>query len=158
MHSNQPIANRYRETAIRTANPLELVVIMYEGVIQSLHEAAAHVASGNIPARARCLNRAISILTELQASLNLSEGGEIAHSLDRLYTYMKQRIFTANLEQKAEPLDETMQLLESLRVAWSEVARSSQIVSTSTEPPSSPNGMSRAAYNTAQMGSIRISG
>jgi len=156
MHSNQPIANRYRETAIRTANPMELVVILYDGAIQSLHEAQAHLSGRNIAARVRNINRAVSIVSELQASLNLSEGGEIAVSLDRLYTYMKRRIFTANLEQKAGPLVEVIQLLENLRSAWSEVARSPR--AGSPGPPLPAQAVPQGVYGAESLGSLSICG
>jgi flagellar secretion chaperone FliS len=119
---NHSYADRYREVAIKTANPLQLVVILYDAAIQSLQEALEHLKSNNISARARSLNKTVAIITELQASLNFDVGGDIAGSLDRLYTYMKQRIFKANVEQAAEPLAEVITLLENLRSAWREVA------------------------------------
>jgi len=155
MYSNQPIADRYRETAIRTANPLELVVILYDGAIQSMHEARAHLECRNIAARVRCINKGVSILSELQASLNLAEGGQIAESLDRLYTYMKLRIFAANLQQNAAPLAEVIQLLESLRSAWSEVAR--RALPNPVQPPphkTAPQGI----HNTASLSSLSVCG
>ena len=102
MGSNVPLANRYREVAIKTANPIQLIVILYDGAIQSLQEAREHIKRKDIANRSRCLNRSVAIISELQASLNFNVGGDIAGSLDRLYTYMKQRIFEASVEQKVE--------------------------------------------------------
>ncbi len=126
MVGSQPSAGRYREVAVRTANPLQLVVMLYDGAIQALKEAQDHLGKKDIPNRARCINRAVAILSELQACLNFSNGGAIAHSLDRLYTYMKQQIFTGNLEMNREPLAEVVALLENLRSAWGEIARQAQ--------------------------------
>lgn len=122
MVPNSPAANRYREIAIRTATPLQLVVILYDGAIQALQEAQEHLRRGNIAGRSRCVNRAVSLLSELQASLDFKAGGEIAQSLERLYNYMKQRIFTGNLQQKGEPLAEVAALLDNLRSAWRQLA------------------------------------
>ncbi len=141
MPNNLPLANRYRETAIKTANPLQLVVILYDGAIQSLKEAREHMKRKDIGKRTRCLNRSVAIISELQASLNFSASGSIAESLDRLYNYMKQGIFKAGIEQETEPLTQIIVLLENLRSAWGELASQShgpgsaeRIVSEATSP------------------------
>src|SRR5512140_295149 len=122
MVGSQPLASRYREVAVQTANPLQLVVMLYDGAIQALKEAQDHIGRKDIPSRARCINRAVAIVSELQACLNFGDGGGVAHSLDRLYTYMKQQIFKGNLEMSREPLAEVVTLLENLRSAWSQIA------------------------------------
>jgi flagellar protein FliS len=122
MAGNQSYAHRYREVAIKTANPLQLIVMLYDAAICSLQEAQGHIDHKNIAGRSRSLNRCISIISELQSCLNLKAGGEIASSLDRLYDYMKRRIFAANVEQSVQPLTEIETLLENLRAAWGEIA------------------------------------
>ena len=138
MATYQPPAQRYREIAIKTANPLQLVVILYDGAIQALQEAQGHLQQKNIPQRARCLNRAIAIISELQACLNFKEGHEIAGSLDRLYNYMKNRVFQANVQQDPEMMTEVILLLENLRTAWRELARQGQA------PGASPAALTNA--------------
>jgi flagellar secretion chaperone FliS len=122
MAGNQSYVHRYREVAVKTANPLQLIVMLYDAAICSLQEAQGHIDRKNISGRSRSLNKCISIISELQSCLNLKAGGEIASSLDRLYDYMKRRIFTANVEQSVQPLAEIETLLESLRSAWGEIA------------------------------------
>jgi flagellar protein FliS len=126
MSGNPSIAHRYREVAVKTANPLQLIVMLYDAAICSLREAQDHMDHKNIAARSRSINRCIAIISELHSCLNLKAGGEIASSLDRLYDYMKRRIFKANVEQSREPLAEIETLLENLRSAWSELLSQSQ--------------------------------
>jgi flagellar secretion chaperone FliS len=121
MSGTQSLAHRYREVAVKTANPLQLVVMLYDAAICSLKEAKERVGRRDIAGRSQSINKCISIISELQSCLNLKQGGEIAASLDRLYDYMKRRIFTANVEQSIEPLEEIEALLENLRSAWSEL-------------------------------------
>ncbi len=158
--TDQPLAYRYRDTAIRTANPLQLVVILYDEVIHSLKEAQEHLTRKDIAHRSRCINRATSIMSELQGCLNFKEGGEIAVSLDRLYNYMKQQIFRANVEQRAEPLAETVRLLEGLRSAWCEVAAQAQIAEQLLATPQLPQGGLLKDGMTGQplQGTLSISG
>lgn len=149
MGVNQPLAHRYREVAIKTADPLQLIVILYDGAIQCLQEAQEYLRKRDISSRVRAVNRAVAIISELQASLNLKEGGEIADSLDRLYVYMKGQIFKANYEQKAEPLAEVASLLGNLRSAWGELAR--QALGEASES-ASPNLTSAAMLGNSTTG------
>jgi flagellar secretion chaperone FliS len=136
MSGNQSLAHRYKEVAVKTANPLQLVVMMYDAAICSLKEAKEQVGRRDIAGRSRSINKCISIISELQSCLNLKQGGEIATSLDRLYDYMKRRIFTANVEQSIEPLEEIEALLENLRSAWNELV--AQALGSKAEPSVSP--------------------
>jgi flagellar protein FliS len=121
MLGNQSLAHRYKEVAIKTANPLQLIVMLYDAAIYSLQEAQEHLSRKDISSRARAINQCIAIISELQSCLNLKDGGEIAGSLDRLYDYMKRRIFHANVEQSVQPLQEIETLLQGLRGAWVEL-------------------------------------
>ena len=126
MSGNQSPAHRYREVAVKTANPLQLIVMLYDAAICSIQEAREQMDRKDIAGRSRSINRCISIISELQSCLNLKAGGEIANSLDRLYDYMKRRIFKANVEQSIQPLAETETLLENLRSAWGELVAQTQ--------------------------------
>jgi flagellar secretion chaperone FliS len=126
MSGYQSPAHRYREVAVKTANPLQLVVMMYDAAICALQEAKEQLSRKDIAGRSRSINKCSSIISELQSCLNIKQGGEIAASLDRLYDYMKRRIFTANVEQSIMPLEEVEALLENLRSAWSELVVQTQ--------------------------------
>jgi flagellar secretion chaperone FliS len=118
MLENRSLAHHYREVAVKTANPIQLVIMLYDAAICSLKEAREHMDRRNIAGRSRSINKSISIISELQSCLDLKAGGEIAASLNRLYDYMKKRIFCANVEQSIQPLAEIEVLLENLRSAW----------------------------------------
>lgn len=123
MSGYQSLAHRYREVAVNTASPLQLVVMLYDAAICSIQEAQEQMSRGNIAARSRSVNKCISIISELQSCLNLKAGGEIAASLNRLYDYMRRTIFRANVEQTVQPLSEVEHLLENLRSAWVELLK-----------------------------------
>ncbi len=148
MKANHPVS-RYQEVEVRTATPTELVVLMYDSAIAGLQQAREAIRSGNISRRVHSLNKVSSIVTELQATLNFEAGGEIAQSLDRLYAYIRNQIFLANLHQDSAPLEEVGRLMTSLRSAWVEVVQAEtkqaqsarvSIPSTSCTPaPVAPN-------------------
>jgi flagellar protein FliS len=134
-------AGRYLEVEIRTATPTGLVVLMYDAALSNLQKAQEHLAAHEIEGRVHCINKALGILTELEASLNFEAGKDISVSLQRLYQYLKEQLFRANTRQESEPLKEAVRLLGNLRAAWSEVARkeSKESASLSVEKGSLPS-------------------
>jgi flagellar secretion chaperone FliS len=159
MSGNQTLAYRYREVAVNTANPLQLVVMLYDAAICSLKEARKHLDRRDVEGRSRSINKCISVISELQSCLNLKAGGEIARSLDRLYDYMKRRIFSANVEQSSHPLNEVEALLENLRSAWNElVTQNQRTVDQITAPELQNQGIPGAAPSeTIQLKTLNIS-
>ena len=141
--SNKRQASQYQEVEIKTSTPTELVVLLYDASLANLQEARNYIREGSIADRVRCLNKVMAILTELQATLNFEAGGEIAMALDQLYAYIKDRVFQANLHQDPEPLSEVSKLMDGLREAWVEVARSER--------------HARATESTAQSKSLAMS-
>ena len=115
-------ANAYRQTGVQSSSPLELVVMLYDGLLR--HVVAARNAHGrtDLAGRREAFSKALAILTELQSTLNLAQGGEVAASLDRLYTYMIERLLDASARKDMGALDELEKLLRPLREAWAEIA------------------------------------
>jgi flagellar protein FliS len=114
----------YLESRIVSASPLDLVAIAYEHAMLRIEEAREHLAAGDIRERARCISRATVIIGELEKTLDLDAGGEIAANLSRLYRYMRERLTAANVQQSDEPLAEVYRLLETIAGAWQTIAAS----------------------------------
>jgi len=158
MVGKQPFARRYQEMEVCTASPLQLIVMLYDGAAQSLQEAREQLKRGDIEGRTRSLNRAIAIISELQASLNFESGGQIAMSLESLYSYMKTRIVASNFGQTAEPLDEVIPLLTMLRSAWQEISYGGPAEGQTGLIPESRQGLLKTAtIDSASPGSVNIS-
>ena len=121
MNGNQYFANRYQEVGVNTATPVHLVVMLYDAAIRSLEEARGYMERKDISGRGRAINKCSSIISELQSSLNLREGGDIALSLNRLYDYIKMTLLRAGVEQNPDLLIEVMGLLENLHSAWRQI-------------------------------------
>jgi flagellar secretion chaperone FliS len=115
-------AQTYYQTQIQSQSPLELVVLLYDGAIRFLQVAADATRRNDLVAKREGMSRSMAILAELQNTLNLQEGGEVAHSLDRLYTYITGRLLDANVKKDPAPIDEVIRLLRPLRDAWAEIA------------------------------------
>jgi flagellar secretion chaperone FliS len=116
-------AQAYIQTQIQSRSPLELVVMLYDGALRFLQQTVDAMERGDLVAKRDSLSRSMAIVTELHGMLDLEQGGEVAASLDSLYTYMMERLTTANQQRDAAPVVEVMRLMSGLRDAWSQIAQ-----------------------------------
>src|ERR1039457_6284140 len=107
----------YLESRVLSADPLELVHLLYEAAIAAVREARRYLAEGEIAARSRSITRAFGILQALVAALDHDRGGEISGRLAQLYDYMQRRLLEANFQQTDQPLAEVLGLLAPLAEA-----------------------------------------
>lgn len=114
--------NPYLKTQVQSRTPLELVVMLYDGAIRFVRNAQDAIVCKDIARRAESISRAMAIVSELQSTLDMDKGGAIARELDRLYTYVRDRMLDASCRQDARPLDDALKVLLTLRDAWSEIA------------------------------------
>ena len=112
----------YRQTQVQSRTPLELVVMLYDGALTFLHQAREAIERGDIAARRDASSRAIAIISELQSTLNMEQGGEIAQRLDDLYVYVNGRIIAAAAENGVGPIDDATRVLTVLRESWVAIA------------------------------------
>ena len=127
----------YVAEKILSADPVELIGMLYGAAIESVESARRHLAAGAIPARSAAISKALEILSELTASLNPEP--TIGHRLAELYDYMQRRLLEANFEQKDAPLTEVSRLLATLAEAWQVVPhRSAAEASARSVQPAMP--------------------
>jgi flagellar protein FliS len=115
-------AAAYRQTHVQSSSPLELVVLLYDGLLKHLTATRDAADRKDLVAKREHLSRTLAIIAELQSTLNMKEGGDIAVSLDALYTYVTGRLSDFNMHGERGALDEIERLITPLRDAWAEIA------------------------------------
>jgi flagellar protein FliS len=111
-------ANQYKQTAVKTANRGQIVIMLYEAAIQNVKKAAVAIDQKDIPAKGMAIGKAHDIINELLNTLDFEVGGNIAKDLERLYNFMTEQLVKANLEISKEPLQTVQKLLETLLEGW----------------------------------------
>lgn len=118
-------ANRlatYRSVAthggVASADPHRLTLMLMDGALERIAGAKGNLANGHIAEKCALIQRAVEIVHELRASLNIEAGGAVAVNLDSLYDYMSRQLVKANIENRIEVLDEVTRLLTEIRSAW----------------------------------------
>src|SRR6478735_7123474 len=83
----QQAQREYLESRILSAQPAELVEMLYQVAIQSLKKAIGHLKSGDAMARSREVTRAQEAVNEMMAALDHSVGASFTQTLAALYSY-----------------------------------------------------------------------
>ena len=116
--------NQYQKTSMVTAGKLDLIIMCYEKVIQSLHQVKLNYEAKAFEAKAHALQKGLNIINELQCSLDCERGGEIAKNLDALYAYLTRRLLEGDLKEDLSAFDEVIHIMNELKEAWESVASS----------------------------------
>ncbi len=115
-------AQAYAITQVQTASSVQVVVLLYDGAISSMKLAQEGMLANNHQDKARFLDRALRVVGELSASLNMEAGGSVAQDLGRVYEYIQFEVTQANLRNESHRLDGPIRCLTTIREAWQELA------------------------------------
>lgn len=116
-------ASEYAKISVQTsateASPIKIIIMLYDGAISACYGAIRAIESKDYAKKSTLISKAINIIEGgLQTSLDKKEGGDIAKSLDDLYTYMIMNLYNANLNNEKELLSSVGALLKDLRTSW----------------------------------------
>jgi flagellar protein FliS len=111
----------YRQSAVLTATPEQLVVMLYDGAVRFLRQAEVALREGAWLHSFEKLGRGEAIIDELLATLNM-DTGEIAERLQAIYVFCKKTLIEARIQRESEKIGQVVALLTSLREAWAKLA------------------------------------
>jgi len=122
----------YLENQVKNANPLDLVIMLYNKTLSCLKIAKKAIEEGldnpdNIKKKAENIGKATEIIAYLQGSLNLEKGGEIAQNLNEIYDILISELIKANIENNLEIITKSIGVLENLKKAWEDIKYNSNV-------------------------------
>ncbi|BCG08969.1 MULTISPECIES: flagellar export chaperone FliS [Buttiauxella] len=111
------------ESAVMSASPHQLIVLLFDGALSALVRARLFMQQGELAAKGEALSKAINIIDNgLKAGLDNEQGGEIAENLSSLYDYMIRQLMLANLRNNVELIEEVEGLLTNIADAWKQIS------------------------------------
>ena len=122
--------NAYLENRVKTASPAKLVEMLYEKAIELLDLSVENIKKGDLQKAHENIIRTQDIVTELNLSLDMERGGEIAKNLRSLYNYFYRRLVEANISKDTTPLVEVRNFFKELLDVWREAMKNAGDVST----------------------------
>lgn len=118
-----PAINRYKSVQVKTSNPGDLLVMLFDGCFRFLKEAHHAMEEGNRPRAGERLDRAYAILSELVSTLRPEVWPELCENLEGVYLFTMSHIVQANLKQDPEMVEDIIRILDPLRDAFREAVR-----------------------------------
>lgn len=110
------------ETGITSASPHGLIIMLYDGAIDSIRKAKIYMEKKDVEMKVMAVDKALKIIGDgLNGSVDLEAGGEIAERLSALYSFISKQLIQANAKNDAAGFDTCIELLEDLRSAWLEI-------------------------------------
>ncbi|MDH5717099.1 MAG: flagellar export chaperone FliS [Spirochaetia bacterium] len=110
---------QYKKNSIETADPKELILMLYDGAIQFLNIAVDNMKSYKTYDLANDnIIKAQNIVTELMLSIDKEKGKELAENLFNLYAFMKKELLEANINKDVEKTKNIINYLLKLKDSW----------------------------------------
>ena len=112
----------YRESEVHEADPVHLVVLLYDQLIRDISSAAEAATRSDVITRTQEIDHAMAVIAHLQATLNMQQG-DVSSDLARFYEVLRAGLLTAQLQASAELLRKQLTNVMTVREAWVEVER-----------------------------------
>jgi flagellar protein FliS len=113
---------------VADASPARLVQVMFEQILAHLATAQGCIGriQNNLPladvvAKGKAFGKAIRLIDQLNASLDMERGQKIAENLRALYVYMLARLTAANVTNDAAIVAEVAGLVQKIKTGWDQI-------------------------------------
>jgi flagellar protein FliS len=113
---------------VADASPARLVQIMFEHILSELAAAQGsmeriknNMPLGEVVAKGKSLGKAIRLINQLNATLDMERGRQIAENLRALYLYMLERLTLANVTNDARIVAEAASLVRKVKSGWDKI-------------------------------------
>ena len=100
------------------ASPVELVLLLTDGLLDELARARAHIVGKRYELKAASIDKCVEIINGLASSLDFEQGGEVVQNLARLYDFCAARLHGAGIKMDPAMVDEVVQVLTTIRQGW----------------------------------------
>jgi flagellar protein FliS len=113
---------------VADASPTRLVQIMFEQILAQL--ATARGAMGRITdnrpvnevvAKGNAISKTLGLIGQLNGTLNMEGGGQVAENLRALYEYMMNRLTLANATNDQSVVAEVAGLISMIKSGWDQI-------------------------------------
>jgi flagellar protein FliS len=111
----------YRRAATQQASVVGLVIALHDTLIGNLTRAADAMDKDNIAVRCEELIHGFKVLTQLDAMLDMKNGGEAAVNIRRFYTHVRGRMLEAQFKLDPVVLRDQVRIVLEVREAWEQV-------------------------------------
>ncbi|MEW7850117.1 flagellar export chaperone FliS [Massilia aurea] len=106
------------DTQTSRASPVELVLLLTDGLLDELARARAHIVARRYEQKAASIDKCIEIINGLSSSLDFEGGGETVTNLARIYDFCAAHLHGAGIKLDPDMVDEVTRVLTTIRSGW----------------------------------------
>lgn len=143
MHTDT--SGEYLKSAVMTATPEKLQLMLYDGAIRFARQAREALAVRNYEVSCEKLLRTQQIVTAMQDGLRPEVNATLCKQMSDLYGFIYARLVDANTRHDVAAVDEALQILEHQRETWRLLMEKTRELAT---PPVKPAARGDAVEST----------
>ncbi len=113
--------NTYKQVNVNTMNRGKIVVMLFSGAITFLNKARIYAEKKDFYKKGKFLNKAQNIIDELNYSLDMDKGNDIAKNLRSIYLFLSRYLNQANSKNDIQMIDKAIGILQNLKDAFAEI-------------------------------------
>ncbi|WP_353190674.1 flagellar export chaperone FliS [Pandoraea pnomenusa] len=106
------------DARIAGATPLQLMLIVLDGLLDELMRARAHIEHARHEARLRSVTKCLNLLNGLASHVDAADGPDVTQSLAKVYDFCMRAVAQASVEGDVERLDEATAVIRQLAQGW----------------------------------------
>lgn len=122
--NNLNALNAYQSNSVNTASREKLLIMLLDGLVKFVRQGVIGIEEKNIKKSNENLKKSQGIILELQSTLDLKRGGEIAYSLNLLYDYIYRRLVECNIKKDLDIANECLEFCIEIRDTFQEAYKS----------------------------------
>ena len=119
--TNPTASLEYRRAATQQASVVGLVIALHDTLIGNLRRAAEAMERDDISTRCEQLIHGFKVLQQLEAMLDMNNGGDTAVSIRRFYTHVRGQMLAAQFKLSPTILHDQIRIVLDIRQAWQQV-------------------------------------
>jgi flagellar protein FliS len=123
---------------------VELVVMLYDGIIESLVKAQGHMERKEWRDGGRQFARALTIIAGLRETLDFERGQPVADNLLSFYNALSAQLIKAQARRDVGLLQECIKMISEVKDSWVQLAKAA-VAAPAKALTSSPSETSRSA-------------
>lgn len=119
--NNQSASLEYRRAATQHASVVGLVIALHDTLAGDIRRAAEAIDRNDIQGRCDQLIHAFKVLQQLEAMLDMENGGETASKIKRFYVHVRGQLLIAQFKLSSAILRKQIEIVLDVREAWQQL-------------------------------------
>ncbi|ALS65407.1 flagellar export chaperone FliS [Pandoraea apista] len=106
------------DARIAGATPLQLMLILLEGLLDELARVRGHIEHSRHDARLRSVTKCLNLVNGLASHIDVADGPGVTQPLTAVYDFCMRGIAQASVELDLAKLDEVVAVVAQLTQGW----------------------------------------